>query len=94
MKTIIDGKTYNTETAKFIKRDKYSEGIPTSDLEYYAERLYQKKTGEYFLYGNGGPNSKYSKQTRENEWTSGEKIIPLTEVEANAWILAFASIEE
>lgn len=90
MKAIINGKTYNTETAKFISRDKFSEATPKNDLEYFKECLYQKKTGEYFLYGEGGPNSKYSKNTKENEWSYGRKILPLTEKEANDWIIEFA----
>ncbi len=48
MKKIINGKRYDTETAKLIGSDGYSN---PSDFNYWSEDLYQKKTGEFFLYG-------------------------------------------
>ena len=44
-----------------------------------------KKTGEFFLYGEGGPWSKYSRRISQNEWGGGEEIRPLTLQEAQKW---------
>ena len=83
MKTIINGRKYDTDTAKFIATD-WSD-IPKNDFAYWEESLYRKKTGEFFLYGYGGPMSIYSKTIGQNEWITGEKIIPMTIEQARAW---------
>jgi hypothetical protein len=82
MKKIINGRRYDTQTAKLVGYTSYS--TPGS-LDYWSEDLYRKKTGEYFLYGQGGPMSKYSRRTGENEWSFGHEIRPLTLDEAKAW---------
>jgi len=74
MKKIIGGKLYDTETAK--KLAGYCNG--RSDFSRCVERLYRKRTGEYFLYGTGGPTSAYG-------YAGGEKIIPLSEEKAREW---------
>ncbi len=79
MKKIIDGKRYDTKTAKLLCKNKY--GLP-GNFEYYWEGLYRKKTGEYFLAGEGGPMSPYGEQTGTNSWSGGEEIIPLSREEA------------
>lgn len=83
MKNIINGKMYNTETAtvKGEYKSRYSYG----DFKYFEETLYQKKTGEFFLYGEGGGLSPYKEVVEENGATNGEKIIPLSEDEAKKW---------
>lgn len=83
MKKIINNLLYNTETAKVIGR--YDNGLPSNDFSSYEETLYQKRTGEFFLHGAGGPNTKYSRSTGQNSWSGGEAIIPLTYDEARAW---------
>ncbi len=82
MKKIINGKRYDTDTAKMVGEASYSN---CSDFHYWSEELYRKKTGEYFLFGEGGPMSKYSQSVGENEWTGGHKIVPLTLKEAQRW---------
>ena len=82
MKKIINGKRYNTDTATLIGSTGH--GYP-GDLEYWTEELYRKKTGEFFLYGEGGPMSKYSRRIGENEWSGGEEIRPLSLKEAQEW---------
>jgi hypothetical protein len=82
MKKIINGKRYDTETATLIGSARY--GYP-SDFEYWAEDLYRKKTGEFFLYGEGGPMSRYSRSTGQNEWSGGKEIRPLSLKEAQEW---------
>ena len=82
MKKIINGKRYDTATAKKIGDASHSNN---RDFGYWYEELYQKKTGEFFLYGEGGPMSKYSRSTGQNEWAGGEEINPLTLGEAQEW---------
>ncbi len=101
MKKIINGKKYDTNTARFIGYAGYS--YP-GDLSFWLERLYRKKTGEFFLHGVGGAMSKYAHRAGLNEWSGGEEIIPLSPEEARKWAeehlnadeyeLAFGKIEE
>lgn len=83
MKKIISGKLYDTATAREIAS--CSHGESPRDFRYYAETLYCKRTGEYFLAGHGGPMSKYSHATGQNSWSGGERIFPLTLEEARDW---------
>ena len=83
MKKIINGKKYDTETAKLLA-SAYSSLSP-SDMGYWSEELYVKYTGEYFIHCEGGPNSNYGVRSGANSWGWGEKIIPYTEDEAMAW---------
>ena len=90
MKKIINGKMYNTETAKEI--DRASNNLPSSDFQYYEENLFKKKTGEFFLHGHGGPASKY-REACGDMWSGGENIIPLTVDEAKSWVEENSSTE-
>lgn len=92
MKKIINGKKYDTETAKKI--DCASSMYLKTSFSYWEESLYQKRNGEFFLYGEGGPSSKYSVHVSENEWYGGEKIIPLTEQEAKQWAEQHMSVNK
>lgn len=83
MKKIISGRRYDTETAKLVGYTSYS--IP-GDLSYWWEGLYRKRTGEFFLHGEGGPMSKYSERIGENEWGYGHEIRPLSLEEAQVWV--------
>lgn len=83
MKKIISGKLYDTETAKAIASCSHGDG--PRDFRYYAETLYRKRTGEFFLAGSGGPMTKYAQATGQNSWSGGEKVFPLTYKEAQAW---------
>ena len=82
MKKIINGKRYDTDTAKMLASDSYSN---RRDFGYWCETLYRKNTGEFFLHGEGGPMSRYAVTTGQNEWSGGEKIIPLTIESAKSW---------
>ena len=92
MKKIINGKKYNTETATKLG-DRWN-GLSKSDFGRVYEELYRKKTGEYFLYGEGGPMTKYSVSVGQNCWTGGEMIIPLTEEEAREWVEMYLEADE
>lgn len=91
MKKIINGKRYDTGTAKFIGEASHSN---RTDFAYWSEELYQKRTGEFFIYGEGGPASKYSRSTGQNQWSGGEKIIPLTIKEAKEWAEKYLDADE
>lgn len=84
MKKIIKNKVYDTETAKRI--GEYEPNPYRSDFHWFCETLYQKKTGEFFLHGEGNAASRYSKSCGQNEWCGSEKIIPLSYEEARGWV--------
>lgn len=61
---------YDTETAK-----KLAEYRHNYDDAAYTEILYKKRTGEYFIYGEGDTGA----------YSSGEDIKPLTYKQAQKW---------
>lgn len=83
MKKVINGKLYDTETAKRL--GEYEPTPYRADYHYFCETLYQKKTGEFFLHGEGNAASKYRRSCGQNEWCGSEQIKPLTYAEAQAW---------
>ncbi len=83
MKKIIDGKKYDTRTAKAIGY--YSNGLSDRDFHHVNETLYLKKTGEFFLAGDGGPLTKYATRCGDM-WSGSCNIFPLTRCEAKEWV--------
>lgn len=83
MKKVINGALYNTETAQRL--GSWDNGCFTSDFNYCYEALYRTKSGKYFLYGEGGPMSKYSRSTGNNSWSGSSHIEPLTLEAAREW---------
>ena len=83
MKKYINNKCYDTETAKEIGSNGSECGY--RDFHWWTETLYCKRTGEYFLYGEGGPMSKYRSPYEQHGWSNGEEIIPLTIKQAREW---------
>lgn len=82
MRKVINGRTYNTATSKCIGQ--WSNGHYTNDFNYCSEDLYKNTKGAYFLFGEGGPMSKYATRSGNNSgW--GEEIIPMTTEEAQGW---------
>ena len=82
MKKIINGKRYDTETAEEIGFWRTERSV--TDFSYCEETLYRKRTGEFFLYGEGGPGSPYANEAC-GMMGAGEAIVPLTEEEAKTW---------
>lgn len=83
MKKVIKGKLYDTDKARLMGSYEYTaEGW---GFNYYKEELYQKRSGEFFLYGEGGPASKYSEPAGLNCWTGSADIIPLDYQSAREW---------
>ena len=83
MKKIIEGKLYDTDTAKEVGM--WANAGSWRDFSHMVERLYRKRTGEFFLHGQGGPATKYAESTGQNSWSGGSKIIPLTVASARKW---------
>lgn len=75
MITEINGVVYDTKQASIDKQ--FTFGKP-GDPNGYEETLYITDKGDYFIYTNGGPQSKY---TREN-------IIPISREQVKDWILS------
>ena len=76
MKAVIYRKLYDTDTATLLATWENSY-YPTNSKHIY-EALYQKKNGEYFLYGVGGPLTHYCKSDTGHGYSNGEKITPLS----------------
>lgn len=91
MKKIINRKKYDTETAKRI--GSYSNGVGYSDLAYFCEELYEKKTGEFFIYKEGGPMS-HMGICRDGSIVGSENIIPVSENDAKNWVEEHLSVDE
>ena len=73
MKKIICKKEYDTEVSSIVKKVTSGEfGDPAG----YEETLYVTEGGTYFLYDNGGSDSKYQK----------EDIKRMSAKAAEAWI--------
>ena len=82
MKKIIQGVLCDTSTAKFLGEASY---LRDSDIAHWSEALYRTKSGKYFLYGEGGPASRYAVTIGQNEWSGGEKIQLLSRETAMEW---------
>lgn len=82
MKKIINGRRYDTDTAQKIAE--WDNGLPGGDLDYISESLYQKRTGEFFLHGDGGARS-WAAVPDYDAMAPGERIRPLSEEEAREW---------
>ncbi len=59
MKKIICKVEYDTETAVLVKKNTFGE---FGDATGYEESLYVTENGKYFLYVNGGAESKYPEE--------------------------------
>ena len=82
MRKIINGKSYDTNTAKLIgSRDNGEYG----GFDFISESLYLKRTGEYFLHGRGGARTCYARYVGAESWCGGEQIIPLNLTSASSW---------
>ena len=88
MKKIINGRKYDTETAKFIAKWDNDE----LGGRYVEEKLYRKKTGEFFIDGYGGAMSKYCRAVG-NACIEGREIVPISKDEAKEWLEKYSTCE-
>lgn len=84
MKKIINNKLYDTDTAK--KLAEWDEN-GTDSRNYISEALYRKKTGEFFVFGDGGANTKYARIGRLKVFEPGSAILPMSLEQAKEWAL-------
>lgn len=91
MKKIINNKAYDTETAQEVGT--WDNGLFPNDFNYCSETLYRKRTGEYFLHGEGGALSAYAIIFGNNA-KGGECIRPLDFETARAWAEQSLTAEE
>ena len=79
MKRIINGKSYNTDTATLIAET--DNGLSHSDFKVIEEDLYKTKKGQYFISYFGGAATCYA--VRNGQWASeGRGIKLLSDTEA------------
>ena len=78
MKKIINGRVYDTEKAKELGT--YANYGSWNDFSHLEETLYRKKTGEYFLFGEGGRRIMPMTYDEAREWA--EKHLEAEEYEA------------
>ena len=85
----INGKRYDPTTAceidQYVKHDRFGNPLSRHDAYYESWTLYKKKTGEYFLYCEGGALSMFSHTCEDGSRCSGEWIAPLTDKQAYEW---------
>ena len=76
MKKVIQNRVYDTETAELVAS--YHDST-------CAERLYRKRTGEFFIHGRGSSDSDDYAVWKGNRVSGSERIKPLTPKLAMAW---------
>ena len=81
MKRIINGKIYNTDTATRIGNHVHSNA---GDFQYEDTDLYRTKKGAWFICGEGGPLSRWSRSAG-NSTFGGSGIEAMTTGEALEW---------
>ncbi|MGM0157613.1 hypothetical protein IGI47_001927 [Enterococcus sp. AZ191] len=91
MQKIIEGKKYDTETATLIATYEYSN---QRDFNYCLEELYQTKKGAFFMYGEGGPLSKYAKEIGNNTTSGSCEIYLVSEEEAKEFAMENLGAED
>lgn len=88
MKKIIGGIRYDTEKAELIgEYDNIGRGADsTSDFQYWTAGLYvTPRSGRYFLAGEGGAMTSFSRPSGKTGRIYGEKLIPMDKKEALKW---------
>ena len=92
MKKIINGKTYNTKTAKRLCDG--AANLAFIDPRDLSEYLYRSPKGQFFIAGCGGPMTKYSQLSGKNPSGWGEGLKLVTESEAKSYVENFGTAEE
>lgn len=84
MKKIMDGLRYDTEIG--IEIGSADAHCPRSDFNWWDATLYRTpRSGRYFLAGEGGPMTSFSQPVNGNMRGYGERIIPMSAEDAQAW---------
>lgn len=83
MNKVIRGKRYNAETAKLVGTWEANE--PENSDFWEKEELYQKRSGEFFLIGQGGAQTQYARFSMGGESKPGIELRPVEPEEASDW---------
>jgi hypothetical protein len=92
VKKLINGKLFNTDTATFIGDGCSKCGM--SDFNWFSEKLFKTKKGQFFLVGEGGPMSKWAQSCGTNSWGSGSGMKLLTREQALEWAETYLDVDE
>ena len=91
MNKIINGKRYDTETARQL--GEYENMAEQRNFGHWSQTLYRTRSGNYFLYCEGGGLSQYATRRGDNSgW--GEQIEPYTLEEAQKWAEKYLNADE
>lgn len=91
MKKILEGKVYNTETARVIGT--WSNNLPISDFRNETATLYVTKKGNFFVAGESGPMGSFA-HSEGNMTSGGEGLFALSKREALDWAERHLDAEE
>lgn len=94
MMKIVNGRRYDTDKAIEIDEfNNFGRGADSvQDFRYWQASLYRTpKGGRYFIYGYGGPMTRFAQSAGQNSWGSGWDIIPLSRKEAFEWAQVYLS---
>jgi len=78
MKDVIDGRLYDTDAETTEHIATHNPVADRGDFAYLCERLHKTTSGEYFIAGEGGPKTKYSKRVGTGEYSGSSEIRPLS----------------
>lgn len=85
MKKTVEGKTYNTATAKLI--GEWRNTLTVRNSNWCHEILFQTTEEEYFIWGCGGSLSAYRSGNSRSPGSKAD-ITPLSRQEAKEWAQA------
>lgn len=92
MKTIINGKRFDTEKATLVGEASYGNG--RGDFSYWEAGLYRTpRSKQFFLAGAGGPMTQFATHHADRSRSGGSGIIPLTKYDALAWAEQYLTVD-
>ena len=91
MKKIVHGRKYDTDTATKIAS--MDNDLGRNDFRRIEETLYLKKTGEYFIFGKGGPMTRYSEYDGNVSRGSCD-IVPISIEDAKKWAATYMTVDK
>lgn len=85
-KTVEDGVLYDTEAESATMVASRCPVADRQDFRFLREELYRTDSGRWFLFGEGGPMTTYSRSVGTGETAGGEEITGMTADEARQWL--------
>ena len=68
-------------------------GYPLSDNRWYQETLFRNKSGYWFLYGEGGSQTRFATERTGGERTGSRGIIPIGQMQAMHWLARIGHVD-